>query len=159
MDRTIELVLVSAHGLIFAGEVQAFAAPGKLGELGIYPGHAALLTQLKPGEIRITTAAGELLMFYVSGGMLEVQPFGATVLADTALRAQDIDAAAARKARDRAKQVLKSAHSVIELEQARVELDQAIARIRAHEHLQRQRSRAGKHRQTFPTDPSDETAS
>ena len=131
---TVHVTLVSAQGMIYQGKAHSIAAPGTLGELGILPGHLALLSMLKPGEVRIATPEDELLMIYVSGGMLEVQPHAVTVLADTAIRAEEIDREEAEKARNRAEIILDSSGSMIDLVRASLELDQAIALIRIHEH-------------------------
>src|SRR3984885_5609290 len=97
--HTIKVDIVSAEGEIFSGEAKMVVAPGSQGELGIYPRHAPLLTMLKAGEVRVETPDGAEQVFYVGGGALEIQPTRVTVLADTALRAKDIDEAAALAAK------------------------------------------------------------
>ena len=106
MAITTHLDIVSAEKEIFSGIVEMVVATGELGEVGITPGHAPLLTVLKPGEIRITLPGGEQDVYYVSGGMLEVQPFYVTVLADAVERADNLDEAAALAAKERAEKVL-----------------------------------------------------
>src|SRR5580704_7298622 len=106
MAITTHLDIVSAEREIFSGVVNLVVAPGELGELGITPGHAPLLTVLKPGEIRITLQGGKQEVFYISGGMLEVQPHYVTVLADAAERAENLDEAAALAAKARAEEAI-----------------------------------------------------
>ena len=98
--------IVSAEQEIFRGEATLVVATGELGELGIAPKHAPLITRLKPGKVVVTTPSGEQLDFAISGGILEVQPQVVTVLADTAIRAQDIDEASVRKAKEEAERIL-----------------------------------------------------
>jgi F-type H+-transporting ATPase subunit epsilon len=104
---TIHVDIVSAEGELFSGDAAVVFAPAKEGDLGIYPRHAPLLTLLKPGEVRVRTPDGSEHHFFVGGGALEVQPTRVTVLADTALRAKDIDEAAALAAKQRAEEALK----------------------------------------------------
>ena len=113
---TIHVDIVSAEGEIFSGAASMVFAPGSQGELGIAPRHAPLLTLLKPGEVRVQTADGQEQHFFVGGGALEVQPSKVTVLADTALRAKDLDEAAALAAKQRAEDALRG--SIDKLEQA-----------------------------------------
>ena len=134
---TLRLDIVSAEKEIFTGEAEMVLLEGELGELGITPGHAPLLTSLKPGNIRVIFADKHEEVFYVSGGMLEVQPFIVTVLADTALRAADIDEAAALQAKERAEKALGDNMADIDLAAASVELAEAIAQIRAVEQLRK----------------------
>jgi len=114
-------------------------APAEMGEIGIAPQHAPLLTRLKPGEIRIQQESGEEQFFFVSGGMLEVQGHVVTVLSDTALRANDLDEAAALEAQRRAEQALADRGGELELAKAKAELIQAVAQLRA---IQKLRGRA-----------------
>jgi F-type H+-transporting ATPase subunit epsilon len=100
MSSTIRCDIVSAEEEIFHGVVQMVVATGEMGELGIAPRHAPLITRLKPGQVRVILEGGEEQFFYVSGGILEVQPQVVTVLADTAIRAKDLDEAAAKQAKD-----------------------------------------------------------
>jgi len=136
---SIKVEIVSAEGEIFSGEAQMVFAPGQLGEIGIAPRHAPLLTDLKPGEVRVQTAEGEEQFFYVSGGILEIQPQLVTVLADSALRADELDEAAALEARERAREALEGRHGEIDLEQAQRDLVEAEARYRAAEKLRGRR--------------------
>ncbi len=131
MTPTMRLDIVSAEKEIFSGEVEAVAVAGVLGELGIYPGHAPLLTALKPGNIKAILADKHEEVFYVSSGMLEVQPFIVTVLADTALRAADIDEAAALEAKETAEKKLAIQQDQMDFAKATAELAEAIAQIRA----------------------------
>ena len=129
---TLRLDIVSAEEAIFSGEVEMVFATGIMGELGIAPGHSPLVTALKPGNIRVITAdTKKEEIFYVKGGLLEVQPFIVTVLADTVVRADDIDEAAALEAKARAEQALASKSSEIDFAKATAELAEAIAQIRA----------------------------
>ena len=136
---SIHVDIVSAEGEIFSGEAEMVFAPGQLGEIGIAPRHAPLLTDLKPGEVRVQTSEGEEQFFYVSGGVLEIQPQLVTVLADSALRAEDLDEAAALEARERAREALEGRHGEIDLEQAQRDLVEAEARYRAAENLKGRR--------------------
>ena len=135
----IHVDIVSAEGEIFSGEAEMVFAPGQLGEIGIAPRHAPLLTDLKPGEVRVQTSEGEEQFFYVSGGILEIQPQLVTVLADSALRAEDLDEAAALEARERAREALEGRHGEIDLEQAQRDLVEAEARYRVAENLKGRR--------------------
>lgn len=129
--KEMELDIVSAEASIFRGKVTFLAATGKSGELGIHPGHTALLTALKPGQIRATMPDHHEEVFYISGGMLEVQPQTVTVLADTAVRAADLDEAAAKASKERAEKVLSEQKTGIEYSRAITELAEAIAQLGA----------------------------
>jgi F-type H+-transporting ATPase subunit epsilon len=107
MAATLRVDVVSAERAIFSGAARMVFAPGEMGELGILPRHAPLLTRLKPGTVRVVTPEGEEEPYYISGGLLEIQPHHVTVLADTALRARDIDEAAALEAKRRAEETLR----------------------------------------------------
>ncbi|WP_029920436.1 F0F1 ATP synthase subunit epsilon [Nevskia soli] len=124
---SIHVDIVSAEGQIHAGEAKMVFAPAEMGEVGISPRHAPLLTRLKPGAVRVQTESGEELAFFVGGGILEVQPHLVTVLADTALRAKDVDEAAAVQAKQRAEEAMSNAKSDIDLARAQAELVQAAA--------------------------------
>ena len=137
MASTIRCDIVSAEEEIFHGEAQLVVATGEEGELGIAPRHAALITRLKPGQVRVHLPNGEEQFFYVSGGILEVQPNVVTVLADTALRAKDLDEAAARKAKEEAERMLANRTDALEIAQAQVQLSQAVAQLQALERLRR----------------------
>lgn len=134
---TIHVDIVSAEGEIFSGEAAMVFAPAAMGEIGIAPRHAPLLTTLKPGEVRVQTPGGEEQFFYVSGGALEIQPHLVTVLADTALRAKDIDEAAAMQAKQRAEEALKDRGDQIEMAEAQIELARAVAQLKALEKLRK----------------------
>jgi len=127
--------IVSAEGQIYSGEARMVFAPAKMGEIGIAPRHAPLLTHLKPGSIRVEGEDGEERMFYVTGGVLEVQPHLVTVLADSALHADQLDEDAALAARERAKEALEGRHGEIDIQQAQAQLVEAEARYRAAQHL------------------------
>ncbi len=134
---TIRCDIVSAEEEIFHGTAQMVVATGELGELGIAPRHAPLITRLKPGQVRVIQESGEELFFYVSGGILEVQPQVVTVLADTAIRAKDLDEAAAVKAKEEAERALSNRNDAIEVTEAQAQLAQAIAQLQAIERLRR----------------------
>jgi F-type H+-transporting ATPase subunit epsilon len=134
--HTIQVDVVSAEGEIFAGPAQMVFAPGSEGELGITPRHAPLLTLLKPGEVRVKTADGEHSI-YVGGGALEVQPNKVTVLADTAVRAKDLDEAAALAAKQRAEEALAGNIDKIDQAHALAELARAAAQLRLIERLRK----------------------
>jgi F-type H+-transporting ATPase subunit epsilon len=131
---TIHVDIVSAEGEIFSGDADMVFAPAKGGELGIAPRHAPLLTTLKPGSVRVQTGDGEKL-FYVTGGVLEIQPHLVTVLADTALHADQLDESEALAARERAREVLEGRHGPVDLARAQAELVEAEARYRAAQQL------------------------
>ena len=131
MAITTHLDIVSAEREIFSGVVEMVVATGELGEIGITPGHAPLLTVLKPGEIRVTLQGGTEDVYYVSGGMLEVQPYYVTVLADTVERADSLDEAAAIAAKARAEEAIANKNVDIDYSMATVELARAVAQIRA----------------------------
>ena len=132
---TINVEIVSAEGEIFSGEAEMVFAPARLGEVGIAPRHAPLLTDLIPGEVRVQTAEEDEKLFYVTGGVLEVQPHLVTVLADSALRADQLDESAALAAREQAREVLEGRHGEVDLEQAQAEMVEAEARYRAAQKL------------------------
>jgi len=134
---TIRCDIVSAEEEIFHGEAQMVVATGEEGELGIAPRHAALITRLKPGQVRVLLENGDEQFFYVSGGILEVQPNVVTVLADTALRAKDLDEAAARRAKEEAERALANRADALEVAQAQAQLAQAVAQLQALERLRR----------------------
>lgn len=131
MAITMHLDIVSAENEIFSGIVEMVVASGELGELGVVPGHTPLLTLLKPGEVRITLPGGNEDVYYVSGGMLEVQPHHATILADVVERAENIDEEAALAAKVRAEEAISSKDGEIDYSVAAAELARAVAQIRA----------------------------
>lgn len=128
---TIKVEVVSAEHEIFSGEAAVVIASAAAGEVGIYPQHAPLLTNLKPGDIRIQDADGSEQVIYVSGGILEVTPKKVTILSDTAIRADDIDEAAALEAQRKAEQALKDTTADINYAKAKAELAQAAAQLQA----------------------------
>lgn len=134
---TIRCDIVSAEHEIFSGNAQLVIATGEMGELGIAPRHAPLITRLKPGQVRVLPESGDELFFYVSGGILEVQPHLVTVLADTAIRAKDLDEAAARNAKNEAERVLLDRSDAFEVAQAQAQLVQAVAQLHALDRLRR----------------------
>jgi F-type H+-transporting ATPase subunit epsilon len=136
---TIQVDIVSAEGEIFSGPAKMVFAPASEGELGIAPRHAPLLTLLKAGEVRVQTPDGEEHSFYVGGGALEVQPRKVTVLADTALRAKDIDEAAALAAKQRAEEALRDKVGHIEQAEALAELARAAAQLKLLQRLRKLR--------------------
>jgi len=127
--------IVSAEGEIFSGEAAMVFAPAKMGDVGIAPRHAPLLTDLRPGELRVQVPGGEEKFFYVTGGILEVQPHLVTVLADTALHGDQLDEDAARAAQEAAQQAVAGAQRKEDLEHARMQLVEAAARYRAVQKL------------------------
>ncbi len=139
MAMTVHVDVVSAEELIFSGLAESVVIPGIMGELGIYPRHAPLLTRIKPGSVRIKRPdqADEELI-YVSGGMLEVQPSHVTILSDTAIRGKDLDEARALEAKHAAEEMLKNRTAVVDYAQAEAELLQAIAQLRAIQQIRKQ---------------------
>lgn len=137
MAMTIHVDIVSAEGAIHSGLAAMVYVPGEMGELGIAPRHTALITRLKPGDVRVEEENGEQEHFYVSGGMLEVQPSVVTVLADTAIRAHDLDEAAAMDAKRRAEEALAGKTAEFEYAKAQAELAEAVAQLRAIEKLRK----------------------
>ena len=125
----LQVEIVSAEGHIHSGEATMVFAPASQGEVGIAPRHSPLLTTLKPGTLRVQTPSGEMLQFYVGGGILEVQPHLVTVLADTALRAKDADESAVLKAKQDAEAKLAGAKSEMDVKKAQLELVEAAARF------------------------------
>lgn len=127
---TIHVDIVSAEEAIYSGLAEMVFAPGELGELGIAPRHAPLVTRLKPGEVRLNTGTEEL-DFFISGGILEVQPHVVTVLADTAIRADDLDEAKALEAKKAAEEALANQESDVDFAKAQAELAEAAAQLQA----------------------------
>lgn len=140
--NTMQLDIVSAEKQIFTGEVEMIFISGEEGELGIAPGHSQLLTRLKPGHVRATLPNNKEEIFYISSGMLEVQPYIVTVLADTAIRASDIDEAAAIAAKERAEKILAGKVSAIDMARATTELAELVAQIRTVQKIKQQARRS-----------------
>ena len=137
MTMTIHVDIVSAEKEIFSGLAEMVFAPAEMGEVGIAPRHAPLITRLNPGEVRVKISGTESQPFYVSGGMMEVQPHLVTILADTAIRAKDIDEAAALEAKARAEESLADKAGKIDYAKAQAELVEAIMQLRTLERLRR----------------------
>ena len=138
---TIHIDIVSAEREIYSGDVEMVFAPALLGEVGIAPGHAPMITQLAPGEVRVKHQGGEEQGFYVSGGMLEVQPKVVTVLSDTAVRAEDLDEAAVLRAKEEAEKNFHNREAEIDYATAQAQLAEAVAQLQA---IQRLRKRTGR---------------
>jgi len=141
MSKTIRCDIVSAHEEIYSGDAAMIFATGVVGELGISPRHAPLITQLKPGPVRVLQPDGEEAFFFVGGGILEVQPHIVTVLADTAVRADDLDKAAAVRAKEEAERELQDRTGGLEVAEAQAKLSEAIAQLRALERLRKEMKR------------------
>ena len=137
MSQTIRCDIVSAEAEIFSGDATMVVATGELGELGITPRHAPLITRLKPGHVDVVAANGERQQFYVSGGILEVQPQVVTILADTAVRAADLDEAAARAAKEEAEIALANRGDQLDVFEAQAKLAEAMAQLQALERLRK----------------------
>ncbi|MGR8941473.1 MAG: F0F1 ATP synthase subunit epsilon [Gammaproteobacteria bacterium] len=140
MVMTVHVDIVSAEKEIFSGTAEMVFAPAEMGEVGIAPRHAPMITRLNPGEVRVKVSDKESLPYYISGGILEVQPHLVTVLADTAIRAKDIDEAAALQAKARAEEALADKSGKIDYATAQAQLAQAIMQLRT---LDRLRKRGG----------------
>ncbi|MDO9049465.1 MAG: F0F1 ATP synthase subunit epsilon [Methylobacter sp.] len=140
MTMTVHVDIVSAEKEIFSGLAEMVFAPAELGEVGISPRHAPLISRLKPGEVRVKVSDKEIYPFYVSGGMLEIQPHLITILADTAIRAKDIDEASAIEAKARAEEALTDKSGKIDFATAQAQLQEAVMQLRT---LDRFRKRGG----------------
>ncbi|ENE3148939.1 F0F1 ATP synthase subunit epsilon [Escherichia coli] len=125
--------VVSAEKQLYDGEVKRIQVTGSEGELGIYPQHTPLLTAIKPGMVRVVKTSGEEEVIYLSGGILEVQPTGVIVLADTAIRGRDLDEAKALESKRKAEEHIQSSHGDVDYAQASAELAKAIAKLRVIE--------------------------
>jgi F-type H+-transporting ATPase subunit epsilon len=139
MAMTLHVDIVSAEAEIFSGTAIMVFAPAEMGEVGITPRHAPLLTRLKPGEVRVQVQGGEEESFFVSGGMLEIQPHVVTVLADTAIRARDLDEAMALEAKERAERMLADKGADIDYARAQAELAESVAQLAAIRKLRNKR--------------------
>jgi len=137
MASTIQVDIVSAEAEIFSGKAAMLVVTGEEGELGIAPRHAPLLTRIKPGQVRVMLPDGGEEFYYVSGGMLEVQPHVATVLADTAARAADLDEAAAVRAKEEAERALADRSAGMGMAEAQAQLAEAVAQLAALERLRK----------------------
>jgi F-type H+-transporting ATPase subunit epsilon len=141
MAMTLHVDIVSAEAEIFSGTANMVFAPAEMGEVGIAPRHAPLVTRLRPGEVRVQVEGGEEQFFYVSGGMLEIQPHVVTVLADTALRAKDLDEAAALRVKERAEKEMEDKTSDFDYARAQAELAEATAQLHAIRRLREKSKR------------------
>jgi F-type H+-transporting ATPase subunit epsilon len=137
MAMTVHLDVISAETKIFSGPVESIQVTGSEGELGILPGHAPLLTTIKPGMVRLVKQFGVEEFIYVAGGVLEVQPNSVTVLADTAMRAEDLDEQAALDAKKRAEEHMADAGADFNYAEAAAELAEAIAQLRLIQKLRK----------------------
>ncbi|MEO7066090.1 MAG: F0F1 ATP synthase subunit epsilon [Rhodanobacter sp.] len=137
MTQTIRVDIVSAEAEIFSGDATMVVATGEVGELGITPRHAPLITRLKAGHVDVLLANGERQQFYVSGGMLEVQPQVVTVLADTAARASDLDEASALRAKKEAEDALANRTAEMDVAEAQAKLAEAMAQLQALDRLRK----------------------
>jgi F-type H+-transporting ATPase subunit epsilon len=137
---TVQVDVVSAEASIFSGQAKFVALPGEAGELGILPRHTPLITRIRPGAVRIERPDGSEELVFVAGGILEVQPGAVTVLADTAVRAHDLDEAAAQEAKQRAEALMENRQGDFEYATASAELAEAMAQLQT---IQRLRRRAG----------------
>ena len=141
MAMTVHCDIVSAEEEIFSGLIEFVSVTGSLGDLGVYPGHAPLLTELKPGPVELRKQGGEQDIFYVSGGFFEVQPNKVTILADTALHAADLDEAKAQEAQKHAEQAMVDQTAEFEYSKAATQLAEAAAQLRT---LQQIRKKLGR---------------
>jgi len=139
MAMTMHLDIVSAEKELFSGRAEVVIAPAIMGEVGIHARHTPMLTPLKPGEIKITKQGGEEEYIYVSGGMMEVQPSTVTILSDTAVRAQDLDEAAAMEAKQAAEDAIKDREGDMEIAEAQSKLLEAVAQLRMIENFRKRR--------------------
>ena len=137
MTKTIRCDIVSAHEEIFSGEVAMVFATGIAGELGISPRHAPLITELKPGPVRVQDSSGEEQFYFVTGGIIEVQPHVVTILADTVMRGEDLDQAAAEAAKAEAERELADRTGDMEIAEAQAKLAEAVAQLQAMERLRK----------------------
>ncbi|AWL05356.1 F0F1 ATP synthase subunit epsilon [Massilia oculi] len=135
MANTFLVDVVSAEEQIFSGQAEFVALPGEAGELGIYPKHTPLITRIRPGAVRIQVAGGGEEFVFVAGGILEVQPNGVTVLADTAIRGADLDEAKANAAKKQAEELMLNKESTIDYAKAQAEMAAAIAQLAAIQKL------------------------
>ncbi len=136
MAMTMHVDIVSAEGAIFSGTAEEVFIPAEMGEIGVLPRHTPLISRLKPGEVRVKMA-GEESSIFVSGGMVEIQPHVVTVLADTGIRAQDLDEAKALEAKARAEEAMQSQEDTIEFAKAKSELLEAMAQLQMLEKIRK----------------------
>jgi F-type H+-transporting ATPase subunit epsilon len=136
---TMQVEIVSAEEEIFSGEAEMVVAPAEMGDVGIMPRHTPLITRLRPGEVKLQTEGQEDQFYFVSGGVLEVQPHVVTVLADTAFRAKDLDEAQAQEAKQRAEEALADKQSDMDYATAQARLAEAVAQLRMLEDIRKRR--------------------
>jgi F-type H+-transporting ATPase subunit epsilon len=141
MAMTIRVEVVSAEAAVFSGVAEMVVAPAVMGDVGILPRHSPILTELKPGEVRVKLPGGEEESIYVSGGFLEVQPHMVTILADTGVRAHDLDEAKALEAKESAERTLKDRTAKVDYAKAQAELAEAIAQLQAIRRLRKKLGR------------------
>jgi F-type H+-transporting ATPase subunit epsilon len=140
MAMTIHVDVVSAECSLFSGAAEFLVAPAEMGEVGIYPRHAPLITRIKPGTVRLKLPdRDEEELIYVSGGLLEVQPQVVTILADTALRGRDLDEVKAQEAKQRAEEAMRDRTAAIDYATAQAELAEAVAQLQAIQRLRKQK--------------------
>ena len=139
MAMTMHLDIVSAEKELFSGLAEVVIAPAIMGEVGIHARHTPMLTPLKPGEVKITKQGGEEEHIYVSGGMMEVQPSVVTILSDTAVRAQDLDEAAAMEAKQAAEEAIKDREGEMDIAEAQSKLLEAVAQLQMIERFRKRR--------------------
>ena len=139
MAMTMNLDIVSAEKELFSGRAEVVVAPAVMGEVGIHARHTPMLTPLKPGEVKITKQGGEEEFIYVSGGMMEVQPSIVTILSDTAVRAQDLDEAAAMEAKQAAEEAISNREGDMEIAEAQSKLLEAVAQLQMIERFRKRR--------------------
>jgi F-type H+-transporting ATPase subunit epsilon len=147
MAFTLQVDIVSAEAEIFSGTAQMVFLPAIMGEIGVLPHHSPLLTPLRAGEVRVQVTELREESFFISGGLAEIQPYIVTVLSDTAVRAHDLDEAAALEAKRRAEKVLADRHDQLEYAKAETQLLQAIAQLQM---IQRNRIRTGQNKEDNP---------
>ncbi len=136
-DKKMLLDIVSVQSQVFSGEVTFVQATGSQGELGIYPGHTALITSIKPGQVVTTDVDGQEHVFFIAGGVMEIQPENVTILSDTAIRADDLDEASALAIKDKAEKALSEQQSEVAYSSALSELAMAAAQLKAIQQLRR----------------------
>jgi len=139
MAMTMHVNIVSAEREIYSGTVTQVFAPAIMGEVGVMPRHAPMLSTLKPGVVRVISQHGEEQVFFVSGGILEIQPHMVTILSDTAMRAGDIDEASALEAKARAEATMKGKASGMDYAKAKAELLEAVAQIKTLKDLRKKK--------------------
>jgi len=137
--QTIKLEIVSAEEELFSDDVEMIFAPAEMGEVGITPKHTPLITKLKPGDLRAQISKNEVKTFFISGGILEIQPNIVTVLSDTAIREADLDEERAKQAEENAKEAMKNTSSDIDLAKAKADLVQAAAQLRLIKKLKKKK--------------------